>query len=155
MSIYDRSRLQDFAMPDGMDERFVSPAYLYTRYLAEGAENNRLQREFIGISESSGRTIIMEDLGVISVSPSELVLIMQVPTAPSVLMEKLENLFLFHESCWGKDFATSAETYCGYGPYQITAADSEQIILEPNPNWLGTPVTDEFDRIICRTAGKD
>lgn len=155
MSISDRSRLQDFAMPDGMDERFVSPAYLYTRYLADGAENSRLQREFIGISESAGDVFTMEDLGVIPVSNSELVLITQVPTTPSVLMQKLENLFLFHESCWGKDFATSAETYCGYGPYRITAADSEQIILEPNPNWWGTPVTDEFDRIICRTAGKD
>ena len=155
LSISDRIRLQDFAMPDGMDERFVSPAYLYTRYLADGAANSRLQREFIGISESAGSPFTMEDLGVIPVSSSELVLITQVPTAPSVLMKKLENLFLFHESCWGKDFATSAETYCGYGPYRIAAADSEQIILEPNPNWWGTPVTGEFDRIICRTAGKD
>lgn len=155
LSIYDRSRMQDFAMPDGMDERFVSPAYLYTRYLADGAENSRLQREFIGISESAGSAVTMDDLGIISVSSSELVLITQVPTAPSVLMQKLENLFLFHESCWGKDFATSAEAYCGYGPYRISAADSEQIILEPNPNWWGSPVTDEFDRIICRTAGKD
>ena len=142
-------------MPDGMDERFVSPAYLYTRYLADGAENSRLQREFIGISESAGSAVTMDDLGIISVSSSELVLIMQVPTAPSVLMQKLENLFLFHERCWGKDFATSAKAYCGYGPYRISAADSEQIILEPNPNWWGSPVTDEFDRIICRTAGKD
>ena len=97
----------------------------------------------------------MDDLGVISISPFELVLIMQMPTAPSVLMEKLENLFLFHESCWGKNFATSAETYCGYGPYRITAADAAQIILEPNPNWWGTVVSGEFDRIICRPAGKE
>mgnify|MGYP002519920912 CR=1 FL=1 len=66
------------------------------------------------------------------------------------LMQKLENLFLFRESYWGKDYATSPETYCGYGPYRITAADSSQIILEPNPNWWGAPVTEDFDRIICR-----
>lgn len=154
-SISDRSRLQDFAMPSGMDERFVSPAYLFARYLADGAENSRLQREFIGISEAAGKPFTMEDLGIIPVSSHELVLILQQPAAPSVLMERLETLFLFRESCWGKDFATSPETYCGYGPYRITAADPDQIILEPNPNWWGAPVTGEFDRIICRITGKD
>ena len=154
-SISDRSRLQDFAMPEGMDERFVTPAYLYARYLADGTENSRLQREFIGIPETAGVPVTTDDLGVISISPCELVLIMQMPTAPSVLMQKLEKLFLFHESCWGKDFATSAETYCGYGPYRITAADAAQIILEPNHNWWGAAVTGEFDRIICRPAEKE
>lgn len=154
-SVLDRTRLQDFAMPSGMDERFVSPAYLFARYLAEGAENSRLQREFIGISKAEGKTMTMEDLGVISADPYTLVLILQEPAAPSILMQKLENLFLFRESYWGKAFATSPETYCGYGPYRITAADSQEITLEPNTNWWGTPVTGEYDRIICRAAGKD
>ena len=35
-------------MPDGMDERFVSGAYLYNRYLASGRENSRFQRQFDG-----------------------------------------------------------------------------------------------------------
>jgi hypothetical protein len=69
--------------------------------------------------------------------------------------EKLEKLFLFREHYWGKNFATSPETYCGYGPYQITSSNSQEIILEPNPNWWGSAVTEEFDRIICRAAGKD
>lgn len=153
--IHDRSRLQDFAMPSGMAERFVSPAYLFEYYLADGAENSRLQREFIGISKEDGQPITMADLGLLSAEPLELVLVLQKPTAPSTLMQKLENLFLFRESYWGKNFATSAETYCGYGPYRITAADPNEIILQPNPNWWGTPVTEEFDRIICRQAGKD
>lgn len=154
-SVLDRSRLQDFAMPSGMDERFVSPAYLFSRYLADGAENSRLQREFIGISKESGKPVTMDDLGVVSTGPSELVLILSAPTAPSTLMQRLENLFLFRENYWGKDFATSPETYCGYGPYRITAADSHEIILEPNTNWWGSPVTGEYDRIICRAEGKD
>ena len=154
-SVLDHSRLQDFAMPSGMDERFVSPAYLFARYLDDGAENSRLQREFIGISKNSGKTMTMEDLGVISTSASELVLLLQEPAAPSILMEKLEKLFLFREHYWGKNFATSPETYCGYGPYQITSRNSQEIILEPNPNWWGTAVTKDFDRIICRAAGKD
>ena len=85
----------------------------------------------------------------------KLVLLLQEPAAPSILMEKLEKLFLFREHYWGKNFATSPETYCGYGPYQITSSNSQEIILEPNPNWWGTAVTEDFDRIICRAAGKD
>ena len=149
-SILDHSRLQDFAMPSGMDERFVSPAYLFEYYLSDGAENSRLQREFIGISKDSGEVMTMDKLGLLSTGSHELVIILQKAAAPSTLMQKFENLFLIRESCWGKDFATSPETYCGYGPYRITAADSSQIILEPNTNWWGAPVTEDFDRIICK-----
>jgi len=151
--ITDRSGLQDFAMPAGMDERFVSPAYLYARYLADGTETARFQSEFIGIPKVLGGTMTMEDLGIVKISPFELVLLLREPLAPSALMQKLEKLYLFRESCWGKDFATSAEDYCGYGPYRITAADSEEIILQPNENWWGEPVSEDFDRIICRTGG--
>ena len=155
VSIADRSRIQDFAMPDGMEERFVSGAYLYNRYLASGRENSRFQSEFIGISKTYEGTTTMEDLGVLKISPFELVLILDKPLAPSTLMQKLEKLFLFRKNFWGKDFATSAQTYCSYGPYRITSADSAQIVLEPNENWWGTPVTDAYDRLICRGAGKD
>lgn len=154
MPITDRSRLQDFAMPDGMDERFVSPAYLYSRYLAAGQESSRFQDEFIGISTTSDE-MTLEDLGIAAAGPFELILILQQPLAPSALMQKLENLYLLRQTCWGKDFATSAETYCGYGPYRITYTDPEQIILEPNENWWGEPVSDAYDRIICRDSGKE
>ncbi len=152
-SISSRSRLQDLAMPDGMDERFVSPAYLYVRYLSDGAESSRFQSSFVGVRKASLEVMTMDDLGLLKTDPYEIVLLLQEPLAPSTLMQKLEKLFLFRESYWSKDFATSAETYCAYGPYRITSSDSSQIILEPNPNWWGTPVRDDFDRIICR--GKD
>ena len=38
--------------------------------------------------------VTLEDLGVFADGPSALVLILQQPAAPSVLMDKLENLFL-------------------------------------------------------------
>ena len=151
-SITDRRGLQDFAMPAGMDERVVSPAYLYTNYLASGKESAHYQRYFIGIPEGYGDALTMADLGVVKVSPFELVLILQEPMAPSTLMQKLENLFLFRQSLWSKDFATSLETYCGYGPYRITEAASGRIVLEPNENWWGEPVSGDFDRIICRAG---
>lgn len=155
LPISDRSRLQDFAMPDGMDERFVSPAYLYSRYLADGSESSRFQSRFLGVPKTTGNVMTMDDLGIVKTGPFEIVLLLQEPAVPSILMEKLEKLFLFRENYWSKDYATSPETYSGYGPYRITSVDSSQIILEPNSNWWGEPVTDEFDRILCRVSGKD
>lgn len=155
LPVSDRSRLQDFAMPDGMDERFVSAEYLYTRYLAEDAESSRFQSSFIGIRKPSADPMTMEDLGVLKISSHELVFILRDPAAPSTLMQKLEKLFLFRQSCWSNAFATSPETYCGYGPYRITASEPLRIILEPNPNWWVNAADDDFDRIICRTDGKD
>ena len=152
--ITDRSRIQDFAMPDGLDERFVSPAYLYSRYLESGKESDRFQRDFIGISKTYEK-VTMEDLGIIKAGPFELIFVLQQPLAPSAFMQKLENLFLIRQSCWSKDFATSPATYCGYGLYRITSADGDQIILEPNEYWWGESVSDDFHRIICRKAGKD
>ena len=151
-SITDRTGLQDFAMPSGMDERFVSPAYLYTRYLASGTESANFQRHFIGIPKT-GSAMTMEDLGIIKISPFELVLLLSEPLAPSALMQKLQKLYLFRENCWDKNYATSTDTYCSYGPYRITAAGQREIILEPNENWWGEPVSSDFDRIIYRADG--
>ena len=140
-------------MPSGMDERFVSPAYLYARYLADGTEFSRFQSEFISILKNSDESMTLEDLGIIKINSFEMVLLLDAPMAPSALMEKLQNLFLFRKSFWGKNYATSTETYCGYGPYRITAYSAGEIVLEPSQTWFGTPVSDEFDRIICRTRG--
>lgn len=150
LPISDRTRLQDFAMPSGMDERFVSPAYLYTYYLADGKESSRLQSRYLGISKPTGETYTMEDLGIVKINSFELVFLMDSPVTLSAFIQKLENLFLFRESYWGKKYATSAETYCGYGPYRITLAEKDRIVLEPNDFWFGEPVSDAFDRIICR-----
>lgn len=151
-SISDRTRMQDFAMPDGMDERFVSPAYLYTYYLADGKESSRLQSRYLGLCKPLEETVTMEDLGVLKSNSYELVFVLNRPVTPSYFMQMLENLFLFRESYWGKAFATSPETYCSYGPYRIALAEADRIILEPNEFWFGTPVPDTFDRIVCRAG---
>ena len=150
LSITDHFRMQDFAMPSGMDERFVSPAYLYTYYLADGKESSRLQDRYLGILKPTGETYTMEDLGLVKINSFELVFLLDEPVALSSFIHKLENLFLFRESYWGKQYATSADTYCSYGPYCITLAEKNRIVLEPNEFWYGEPVSDAFDRIICR-----
>ena len=154
-SISSRSRMQDFAMPSGMDERFVSPAYLYTYYLADGKESSRVQSRYVGLCKPLDETYTMDDLGIVKINSFELVFLLDEPVALSTFIQKLENLFLFRESYWGSRYATSAETYCSYGPYRICLTEKDRIILEPNEFWWGTPVTDDYDRIVCRVKGKD
>lgn len=142
-SVSDRNRLRDFAMPGGLDECFVTPAYLYHNYLMDGTEHSRFQSEFIGIHESTGNPLSMDDLGLIQVNKYELVLILQSPCTVSTLMQNLEALSLLRADRRGNSMET-------YGPYRVTSATSAEIILEPNPNWWGAADPRGYDRIICQ-----
>ena len=138
--ISDRNRLQDFAMPGGLDEYFVTPAYLYHNYLMSGAESSYYQSEFIGICETPGAALTMDDLGAFKVNESEFILILEEPSTPSMLMQRLESLYLFRDSA-------------SYGPYHIVNTDDDRIVLESNPNWWGSPDPRGYDRIICQKIG--
>ena len=142
-SVSDRSRIRDYAMPAGLDEAFVSPAYLYQKYLLEG-EHRRFLSTFIGISKTPGKPYTLDDLGLISVSDTEFVMILQSPATASTLMQYLEQLLLFRKN-------TSAYLSCG--PYRVVSATAEELILEPNPHWWGEPDPRGYDRIICQKIG--
>lgn len=154
-SVSDRNRLRDYAMPGGLDEYFVSPAYLYSRYLMDGSELSRFQREFLGICDTPGPVLTMDDLGIIRVHSFEFILILEEPSTASSLMLNLQQLHLFCPDHRGDSYGTSAETYCAYGPYTITFSDVDQIILEPNPYWCGDVDPRGYDRILCTGNGKD
>ena len=142
-SISDRIRIRDYAMPTGLDESFVSPAYLYHNYLMDG-EHHRFLPEFIGISENSGSVYTTEDLGLVKLSEKEFVIILEDPATASTLMQHLEELVLFSEY---------ADTCLSSGPYRIVSATSEELWLEPNPCWWGEPDSRGYDRIFCQKIG--
>ena len=152
-SVSDRIRQRDYAMPPWLDEAFVTPAYLYSRYLMNGAESSYYQNEFVGICKTPGSPLTMKDLGLIKVSDQELVLILQSPATASTLMQQLEALFLFRADRWSEAYGTAVEHYHSYGPYRITSASHQQIMLEPNPNWWGDPDPRGYDRILCQKIG--
>lgn len=154
-SILDQNRLRDYAMPGGLNEFFVTPAYLYDRYLSDGAEHSRFQSEFVGICQQYGASLTMDDLGVRKVSDYEWILITQMPTTVSALVLQLNQLPLLCQDCFGTSYATSADTYCASGPWSICSADVSQILLEPNPYWCGEADSRGYDRILCTAAGKD
>ena len=142
-SVSDRTRIRDYAMPTGLDESFVSPAYLYHNYLLDG-EHRRFLPEFVGISENSGSVYTTEDLGLVKLSEKEFVIILEDPATASTLMQRMEALFLFREL---------NNSFLSYGPYRVTSATHTDILLEPNPNWLHGPDPRGYDRILCQKIG--
>lgn len=152
-SVSDRTRLRDFAMPAGLDELFVTPAYLYRYYLMDGSINNYYQSQFIGICRTPGDALTVNDLGLVKVSDQELILLLQDPLAASTLMQKLEGLFLFRQELWSENYGDGTAHYLSYGPYRIASASYEQILLVPNPNWFGEADPRGYDRILCRKIG--
>lgn len=142
-SVSDRTRIRDYAMPTGLDESFVSPAYLYHNYLMDG-EHQRFLATFIGINEAPGDDYTMDDLGLEKLSDGEFVLILHAPATASTLMQYLEKLVLFPQD---------ATEYLSCGPYRIVSATSEEIRLEPNPHWWGEADSRGYDRIFCQKIG--
>lgn len=143
MSISDRTRIRDYAMPGHLDEAFVSPAYLYRNYLMEG-EHRRLLSAFIGISKTPGEAYTMDDLGLVRVDDASFVIILQNPSTASTLMQHLEKLTVF---------PGNTQEYLSCGPYRIVSSTELEILLEPNPHWWGGPDPRGYDRVICQKIG--
>ena len=143
-SVSDRARLRDYAMPGGLDEYFVSPAYLYNNYLMSGAQSSHYQNRFIGISKTPGKKLTLDDLGLVKIQDYELVLIFEEPSTASTLIQRLDALYLFREL---------NNTFLSYGPYRVTSATHTDMLLEPNSNWLNGPDPRGYDRILCQKIG--
>lgn len=144
MSVSDRTRIRDYAMPSHLDEAFVSPAYLYRNYLMDRGEHRRFQTTFVGVSKTPGEAYTMDDLGLIRVDDASFVIILQDPATASTLMQYLEKLTIFPEN---------AQEYLSCGLYRIVSATESEILLEPNPHWWGNPDPRGYDRIICQKIG--
>lgn len=154
-SISDRTRERDYAMPGGLDEAFVTPAYLYSRYLMDGAESSHFQSDFVGICQEYGEPLTIEHLGILKVSSYAFVLLAQSPITVSSLILELNDLLLLCEDCFNGSYGTATGTYCSSGPWCIRSADAAQILLEPNPYWCGEADSRGYNRILCAAAGKD
>lgn len=141
VSINDRTRLRDLAMPGGLDELFVSAAYLYESYLADGASYSYLQQEFVGIPDGVQPRLTFQDVGIEVAGEYRLVLILDEPMTAEALALKLRDFRLL----------TGEGRSCG--PYQTVSADGTLIELERNPNWWGDEAQLEADILRCRLAG--
>lgn len=150
-SVSDQTQIRDYAMPGGLNEYFVTPAYIYSQYLADGKSFARYQSEFVGVTADLNDRLTFEDVGFFATGERQITLILTEPTTVTALALKLEVLHLFREELWDDTYGTSPETYSACGPYRIVSAGIEEILLERNPNWWGEE--GEYDRILCRRPG--
>lgn len=146
----DRTRVQDYAMPAGLAEMYVTSGYLYERYLAEGMDYDHLQPEFVGISAEPENRMLPEDVGMITVSDRELIVVTAEPMSARSVALKLSELVLLRQELYSESYGTSPENYCSYGPYRIVSADAAVITLERNEYWTQGYEDSPAQRIECR-----
>lgn len=139
LPIDDTTRLRDYAMPAGLDEQFVSAAWLYQNYLAEGAAYDYLQSEFVGIPAQLDDEVSIEDLGILKTGDHQITLIFNTPATAEYLAYALMNLVL-----------TNRENL-SYGPYRLASHEASLMELQRNENWWGESQTADIIRF--RTAG--
>lgn len=122
LPVNETLRLRDWAMAPGLDEQYVSAAYLYETYLAEGQEYDYLQTEFVGIA-ADARPMTMEDVGFFQTEDYTLTVILEEPAAAETVMLKMAELALMDDrSC---------------GPYRVVSVSDAYTELLPNENWWG------------------
>lgn len=125
LPVSDRTPLKDAAIPSGCGEMYLTAEYLYLHYLAEGGSQTMFQAEFVGIPVEEGQKLTMEDVGLIHTGDS-LVLILRQPVTSGYLALTLGQLHVARETDFGS---------CG--PYRVVSSTTDEIVLEPNPNWTG------------------
>lgn len=129
-SLDSRARLRDWAIPAGVGEMYVTPAYLYRQYLSDGARYQRLQAQFVGIAGST------ETRRGISVSQTgDVLLVFSRPTTASALLADLEGAVLQR----GDGMTCGAYVLKGN-------------VLTRNEFWWGDFPCDE-DTIVCKITG--
>lgn len=136
VSISDRTRLKDAAIPSGVTEMYVSGAYLYSRYLADDAALSRYQSRFLGVSAEPAY-VTREDIGIFAPDDVTLILILETPTTAEALALKLRDLIPVPRSKFAENYATSPSTYTACGPYRIVSVKDGVMELAPNPHYAG------------------
>lgn len=145
VSIQDRTRLKDSAIPSGITEMYVSGAYLFDRYLKTGALYDIYQGEFLGLCSQGGQ-IAWEDVGLLQAGSQEFVLILETPATARGIALALKDLIPVRQSLYTGNYGTFGN-YLSCGPYRIAALEGGEMRLEPNPHWSGSREIPNADRI--------
>lgn len=141
VSITDNTRLQDYAMPAGLLEYYVTGSWLYQQYLADGRDYARWQDQYLGVSADPSEKASQADLGLLVTGQRELVLICQDPTTASWIANRLCDLTPLRSD--GKILS--------YGPYRVAEVTGNQITLERNPAWSDQNAY-PADTIVCTAS---
>lgn len=137
-SVEDRRRVIDYAMTPGLDEMYVTPAYLYQNYLAEGMSLHYFQSAYLGVA-ARREALTTEDVGLLKTGEFELVVITAEAVTSQTVAARLAELKLTRSDFEG----------C-YGPYRVADEGADEIRLERNPYWQGQAYPADVIRCLSR-----
>ena len=123
--VMDRQRILDPAMMPGLDEMYVTAAYLFRNYLEEGMSLAWFQSRYAGVA-AAREPVGPEDVGILQTGDRELVILTGEHLAPSTLAARLADVTAQREGFDGT-----------YGAYRITDEGADEIRLERNLYWQG------------------
>ncbi len=145
-------------------------------YAAEGGDYAYMEFEEMAFFGKTWDVIDYEgNVGFFAPSDYELVIVLKNPMEDNFYLryELCSSFFLvytpLYESCiktdggvYANTYATSVDTFVGYGPYKLTSyVEGAQIVLERNPHWHGyaegeyIPGTYQTDRIVYNKVAED
>ena len=135
--VTDRQRFLDPAMTPGLDEMYVTPAYLFRTYLEDGKSLSWFQSKYAGVAARQ-EAMTPEDLGILRTGEREFVILTNQPMTADTLALKIADVTALREDFQGT-----------YGPYRITDEGADEIRLERNPGWKGNVSAYPADVIRC------
>ena len=150
LRINDRTRLFDPAIPSGCEEMYVTPAYLFQTHLSSVGDLTYFQKDFVGVPAADGEPMTMADVGLL-VWEDQLVLILEERTTPSQLALALSPFYPIQQGAKADRYGT-AGYYTGCGPYRITSATAEEILMVPSAYWTGETADVELELVRCYKA---
>lgn len=152
VSVTDRSRLVDTAIPSGITEMYISGAYLFSRYLGNEGSLAYLQADFLGIRPGS-HTLPAGEPALLTPDNRTLVLVLCAPTTPEALATKLSAVIPVPAAKFAGNYATSPAIYRACGPWRIASLENGVMELVPNEYCLGKIPGFTGERIYLKEIG--
>ena len=155
--ITDDNMVRDPAVPEGENEDYVSAKYLFDNYLGPNGDyaGSGYDTKYLGILECPYEAgYSFDNVGLYAESDTELVYVYGAALDGFYLYYGgLSNNFLvkpdLYDSClqevetpagtvWSSTYGTSIDTYSSYGPYKISAFQTDKNMhFVKNENWYG------------------
>ncbi len=136
-TIDSNKRFRDDSVDESSAEAYVTPSYLYTTYLADGAPFSSYQTTFVGLAETTIPQTAWADVGFQKTGEYQITLILDKAITPAELKWELTSSFLVKEDLYGFDYGTDPAQYASCGPYKLTSATESELIFEKNQRWYG------------------
>ncbi len=153
--ITDDTMVRDPAVEEGEDEDYVSAKYLYDNYLAAGQPYEPYAADYLGIVEypyEAGYSY--DNVGLYASGENELTFVFKNAfDGYYLMMYAMGTTWLvdpeLYDSClseqetasgsvWSSTYCTSVETSRSYGPYKLSAYQTDKSMhLVRNENWFG------------------